>query len=97
MLSRSNERWEWQGPFVEDCITYCSHREVVNQLRTLGHKLGTSDHDGTAERHNFLGVMALNEHMWPEVPWHGIALSAPTEAHAWARPILVRRVATDDL
>jgi hypothetical protein len=70
--------------------------QVVSQLRTLGHKLGTNDHDGTAERHNFLGVMALNEHMWPEVPWHGIALSAPTETHAWARPILVRRVATDD-
>ncbi len=86
----SNARMEWPGPFPNHCVAYSSYKDVVEQLQALGQRLGRDDVDGSLVRENFLGNMLLNGHLWPEVPWHSIGLGAPVEAHAWARPLLVK-------
>ena len=89
MLAREDPQRQWHGPYPSDCVTLNSHAAVATNLASLGERLGTTDGNGTAERENFLGMQALEAAMWPGVPW-GIGLGAPTETHAWVRPIIVR-------
>ena len=79
----------WAGPLEPAAsTTYTSHAEVSARLAALGQRLGRSDGDGEVTRGNWLGFQRLNSRCWPEVPWRGIGLGAPQEAHAWIRPII---------
>ena len=79
----------WAGPLEPaNSTTYTSHAEVSARLAGLGQRLGRSDGDGEAARGNWLGFQRLNSRCWPEVPWRGIGLGAPQEAHGWIRPII---------
>ena len=79
----------WAGPLEPaHSTTYTSHAEVSARLAGLGQRLGRSDGDGEATRGNWLGFQRLNSRCWPEVPWRGIGLGAPQQAHGWIRPLI---------
>ena len=86
---RTEGSGRWAGPLEPaTSTTYTSHAEVSARLAALGQRLGRSDGDGEVARGNWLGFQRLNSRCWPEVPWRGIGLGAPQEAHAWIRPII---------
>lgn len=88
--STGEDTYRWSGPEVQNSTTFNGNSDCARRLAELGPRLGTNNGDGKSSKPNFLGFQALNGLFWPEVPWQGIGLSMPQEAHAWVRPLLVR-------
>jgi hypothetical protein len=102
IAERSNEKGEWSGPFLENCVTFSRHSDVSSRLVSLGERLGSNNGNGSVERENFLGFQRLTSVCWPELRNIGfgyrqpsIGLGQPQEAHAFIRPLIVRLCGPD--
>ena len=102
IAERSNEKGEWSGPFLENCVTFSRHSDVSSCLVSLGERLGSNNGNGSVERENFLGFQRLTSVCWPELRNIGfgyrqpsIGLGQPQEAHAFIRPLIVRLCGPD--
>ena len=82
------DTYEWDGPWPRNCKTYSGCEKVKDMLAQVGEKLGESNAAGQWTKENYLGFQMMNGTPWPEVEPHRIGLGAPTEVHAWIRPIL---------
>ena len=77
----------WNGPENTNSITYNKYSDVKKRLEEFPEKYGTNNLNSEQIHLNYLGIMKLNNAMWPELQEidRGIGLSQSQEDHNFSR------------